>query len=143
MVTYGFSRVENGWMVFANGIADDGIGRMSPLRLRRLFVEDDVSASNDEFASVEEVPDPPPTDNDDDSSDDDNFYFDCQQSLTPESLLLSPLIGLNIPLPPFDEEEESSDPDIDPPKEKLGSFWDEKGRRRSWRLRLKAGLGAG
>ena len=124
-------------MVFANGIGDDGIGRMSPLRLRRLFVEDGVSDSDDDFESVG----PPPIDDDDDS--DDDVFYDSRQSLTPESFVLPPLEESQVPLTTSDKEEESSDPEILPPEDQLGSFWDEKGRRRSWRLRLKAGLGGG
>ena len=139
MVTYGFSRTENGWMVFGDG-RDGGIGHLSPLRLRRLFVDDDDSDSDDRFASMEEVPDPPPNIDNDDS--DDDVFFDCRQSLTPESFVLPPLEESQVPLTTSDKEEESSDPEIPPPEEQLGSFWDEKGRRRSWRLRLKAGLGS-
>ena len=142
MVAYGFSRFDDGWMVFADGIGDDGIGGMSPLRLRRLFVDDDgVSHSDDDFESVGEIPQSPPIDNDDDS--DDDVFYDSRQSLSPESFVLPPLEESQVPLTTSDKEEESSDPEIPPPEEQLGSFWDEKGRRRSWRLRLKAGLGGG
>ena len=126
MVCYGFPSASNGWLVFDG----DGHGG-SPMFPRTLFrerqwlaeeengSEDDVSLANDT------------------SSDDETIFFDCLQSLSPGSAAFSPQDESQVPLFPSDEEEQSSNPEIHPPEEQLGSFWDEQGRRRSWRLRKK------
>ena len=70
-------------------------------------------------------------------SDDNDIFFDAKMSHSPISTNPSPLEeSFGSHLPP-DEGEEVVEPKSPPPEEQLGSFWDEQGRRRSWRLRNK------
>ena len=107
--------------IFVCGVGGGGV---SPLFPRRLCSEDDVPEVSGPLT-------------DGTNSDDNDIFFDAKMSHSPISTNPSPLEeSFGSHLPP-DEGEEVVEPKSPPPEEQLGSFWDEQGRHRSWRLRNK------